>query len=111
MIRVNVPLRVSLIVCAVLILLFVLRRLRKSSLEIADSIFWLFIVVALLVVAIFPQIAYWASGILGFDAPVNFIFCCGILVLLVRTFTQDQKICEHKKKLVRMAQSEALRDK
>ena len=65
----------------------------------------------LLVLALFPQIAYWASGVLGFDAPVNFIFCCGILVLLVRTFTQDQKICELKKKLVRMAQSEALRDR
>lgn len=111
MISVNTPLRVSLIVCALLILLIVLRRIRKSNLEIADSIFWLIIVVALLVLALFPQIAYWASGVLGFDAPVNFIFCCGILVLLVRTFTQDQKICELKKKLVRMAQSEALRDK
>ena len=107
----NVLLRVALIVCAALILLFVLRRIRKTNLEIADSIFWLFIVGVLLVLAIFPQIAYWASGILGFDAPVNFIFCCGILVLLVRTFTQDQKICELKKKLVKLAQSEALRDK
>ena len=76
----NTPLRVSLIVCALLILLFVLRRIRKSNLEIADSIFWLIIVVALLVLALFPQIAYWASGVLGFDAPVNFIFCCGIPV-------------------------------
>lgn len=107
----NILLRVALIVCAALILLFVLRRIRKTSLEIADSIFWLFIVGVLLVLAIFPQIAYWASGILGFDAPVNFIFCCGILILLVRTFTQDQKICELKKKLVKLAQSEALRDK
>ena len=104
----NGPLRIALIVCAALILLFVLRRIRKSSLEITDSIFWLFIVAILLVLAVFPQIAYWASDVLGFDAPVNFIFCCGILV---RTFTQDQKICELKKKLVRMAQSEALRDK
>ena len=107
----NGPLRIALIVCAALIPLFVLRRIRKSSLEITDSIFWLFIVAILLVLAVFPQIAYWASDVLGFDAPVNFIFCCGILVLLVRTFTQDQKICELKKKLVKMAQAEALRDK
>lgn len=58
-----------------------------------------------------PPRALFSDRMLGFDAPVNFIFCCGILVLLVRTFTQDQKICELKKKLVRMAQSEALRDK
>ena len=107
----NDALRISLIICSLLILLFVLRRIRKSSLEIADSIFWLFIVVVLLALAIFPQIAYLASRILGFDAPSNFIFACGILVLLVRTFMQDQKICELKKKIVKMAQFDALREK
>lgn len=107
----SLALRASLIVCSLVILFFVMRRIRKSGLEIADSIFWLLTAAALIVIAVFPQIAYWAADLLGFDAAVNFVFCCGIIVLLVRTFTQDQKICELKKKLVRMAQSEALRDR
>ena len=109
MIAVSFALRIVLIACSLILLFFVLRHIKKAGLEIVDSVFWLTIAFLLIVVAIFPQIAYWASGLLGFDAPVNFIFCCGILVLLVRTFRQDQKICELKKKLVRMAQSEALR--
>ena len=107
----SVALRVSLLVCSVLVLFFVMRRFRKAGLEISDSIFWLALSLVLIVIAMFPQIAYWASGILGFDAPVNFVFVCGIITLLVRTFTQDQKICQLKKKLTTLVQSEALKDK
>ena len=107
----SIALRLSLIVCSLLILFFVMRRIKKSGLEITDSIFWLFISAALIVIAVFPQIAYCAADLLGFDAPVNFVFCCGIIVLLVRTFTQDQKICQLKKRLMTLAQEEALREK
>lgn len=107
----SIALRLSLIVCSLLILFFVMRRIKKSGLEITDSIFWLFISAALIVIAVFPQIAYWAADLLGFDAPVNFVFCCGIIVLLVRTFTQDQKICQLKKRLMTLTQEEALREK
>lgn len=107
----SIALRLSLIVCSLLILFFVMRRIKKSGLEITDSIFWLFISVALIVIAVFPQIAYCAADLLGFDAPVNFVFCCGIIVLLVRTFAQDQKICQLKKRLMTLAQEEALREK
>lgn len=110
MISVNVPLRVSFIVCALLVLFFVMRRIRKSSLEIDDSIFWLVLAAILIVVALFPQLAYAVSDLLGFASPSNFIFACGIIVLLVRTFTQDQKIAVLKRKLVRMAQHDALRE-
>lgn len=107
----NVVLRSSLLLCSFAILFFVMRRIRKSGLEIADSVFWLVLSLLLIVMAAFPRIAYWASGVLGFEAPVNFVLCCGIVVLLVRTFRQDQKICELKKKLVALTQAEALREK
>ncbi|MDM8270475.1 DUF2304 domain-containing protein [Thermophilibacter provencensis] len=106
----SVALRASLLVCSVLVLFFVMRRIRKAGLEISDSIFWLALSLVLIVIAVFPQIAYWASDLLGFDAPVNFVFFCGIIVLLVRTFSQDQKICQLKKKLIALVQDEALRD-
>lgn len=105
----NLLLRISLLIVSFVLLFFVLRRIRKSGLEIVDSVFWICISVLLILAAVFPQIAYWASGLLGFDAPVNFIFCCGILVILVRTFKQDQKICALKKKITALTQNEALK--
>ena len=107
----NIPLRASLIVCALVVCFFVMRRVRRSSLEVEDSVFWLLIAAVLIVVAVFPQLAYWVSDLLGFDSPSNFIFLCGIIVLLVRTFAQDRKIAVLKRKLTALVQDEALRDK
>ena len=107
----SLSLRVVLVVCSVVICVFVMRRIRKSSLEVTDSVFWLLIAAALIVVAVFPQLAYWASDLLGFDAPVNFVFACGILVLLVRTFAQDRKIAVLTRKLTSLAQKDALSEK
>lgn len=106
----NALLRASLIICSILVFFFVIRRIRRAGLEIADSIFWLGTALVLILIAVFPEVAYQASRLFGFDAPVNFVFACGIIVLLIRTFTQDQKICQLKKKLITLAQSEALRD-
>lgn len=108
MIAVNLPLRVTLIVGSVLVLVVVMRKVRKAGLEISDSIFWLGISFLLLVVALVPQLAFAVSDFLGFDSASNFVFLSGIVVLLARTFTQDRKIAVLKKKLATLAQSQAL---
>lgn len=104
----SIPLRAVLILASAAVLVIVLRKIRKSGLEISDSIFWIGLSFLLFLVAVFPQVAYWASGFLGFDAPSNFVFFCGIVILLARTFTQDRKIAILKKKLTTLAQTEAL---
>ena len=87
----NITLRIFLLLVAVFTLLFVVRKLRKSALEIIDSIFWV-------------------TGIFGFDSSSNFVFFCGILVLLARLFTQDLKVATLKRKLTTLTQTEALKE-
>lgn len=106
----NLELSVILVVAALLVLLFVLRHVRHAGLEVTDSIFWIGLAILITLVALFPPLAYRVSAFLGFDAPSNCIFFFGMLLLLIRTFTQDQKICVLKKKLTRLVQAEALRD-
>lgn len=67
---------------------------------------WL--VAALIVAAAFPGLIYWASGLFGFQSPSNFVFLCGVGILLVRLFSQDCKISALQRKLIRFAQNEAL---
>lgn len=105
----NLTLRIFLLLVAICTLAFVIRKLRKSALEIIDSIFWVLLAVLLILVAVFPGLVFWATKLFGFDSPSNFVFFCGILVLLARTFTQNLKIAELKKKLTKMAQTVALR--
>lgn len=107
----NLTLRIFLLFVAVCMLAFVIHKLRKSALEIIDSIFWVFLSTLLILVAIFPELVFWATSLFGFDSSSNFVFFCGILVLLARTFTQNLKIAELKKKLTKMAQTVALNAK
>ena len=110
MICVNIALRIFLLLVAGFTLLFVVRKLRKSALEIIDSIFWVFLAVLLIVVAAFPRLVFWVTSVFGFDSSSNFVFFCGILVLLARLFTQDLKVATLKRKLTTLTQTEALKE-
>lgn len=104
----SAPLRSFLLLVSLLILFYVIGKIRKNAFEISDSVFWFIISVLLILLAIFPEIAIWVSSVLGFESPSNFIFLCGIVILFVRTIAQDQKICTLRKKLTALTQNIAL---
>ncbi len=54
-------LRIFLLVGAVLVLAFVVLKLKKAEFEVTDSLFWLVAVVLLAVMALFPQWVYALS--------------------------------------------------
>lgn len=73
--------RICLIFGSLVTAWYILRRVRQAKVQIEDTIFWLLFSAALLILAIFPGIAYWAANLLGFMSPINFvyvviIFCC-----------------------------------
>lgn len=104
----NISLRVFLVVSAVAVLYFVVRKIKKSKFEASDSIFWLFFTAALVVLGAFPQISYGVAGILGFDSPSNFIFLCVIAILLIRVFSLTAKVALMRMKLDALVQEVAL---
>ena len=106
----STSLRVFLLVCALIVLGFVFRKIRKSEFEIVDSIFWFLFVGLLALLAVFPQIAYELSALLGFEAPVNFIFVCVIAILMVRVFSLNAKIAHLRIKVNKLVQQLALRE-
>lgn len=66
-------LRIVLIVCATLVLLFIIRRIKKSKIDVMDSMFWLFFSLSFFVLALFSQIASFFAGLLGFQISANFV--------------------------------------
>lgn len=106
----SVSLRLFLIICAVLVLIFIVRKIRKSEFEIADSIFWFLLVAGLVLVAAFPQIAYIASNVLGFASPSNFIFLAVIGVLVIRLFSLNAELAHLRAKVNGLIQEIALRE-
>lgn len=103
-------LTIALIVGAILILCYMLRQIRKSQIQTSDALFWFVLAVCLVVIAIFPQIIFFFSDLLGIQSPANFVFLCVVGVLLIREFSQMTKISQLHNQVAQLAQSEALRD-
>ena len=61
----SVSLRILLIVAAVITVIWILKKIRKSKVKMEDAIFWLVFSGVLLVLAVFPQISFWLSKLLG----------------------------------------------
>lgn len=109
MIRLTLSLRIVLFVCAALVLVFIIRRIKKSKIDVMDSIFWLFFSLSFVVLALFPQIASFFAGLLGFQASTNFVFVYVIAVLVMRDFSNTTKIAMLRKKIEGLIQEVALR--
>ena len=106
----NSILRGALIICALLMLVFVTRKVRKSQFDTADSLFWLFLSGCLLIVAIFPGIAYFFSNLLGIQSTSNSVFLAVIGLLMIREFTIQAQLSQLRRKTATLAQEIALRE-
>lgn len=107
----SLGLRFFLLTCAFLVLVFVIRKIKKSEFEIMDSVFWLLFIAILLLLAAFPDIAYKLSAVLGFDSPSNFVFLCVIAILIIRLFSLNAKVAHLCAKTNRLIQELALQGK
>lgn len=107
----SLALRVFLLICACFVLVFVIRKIKKSEFEIMDAIFWLLFIVVLFLLAVFPGIAYALSNVLGFDSPSNFVFLCVIAILIIRVFSLNAKVAHLRAKTNALIQEIALREK
>ena len=91
--------RVCLVLGSLITATYILRRVRLAKVQIEDTIFWLLFSGILLILAIFPGIAYWAAYLLGFQSPINFVYIVIIFLQLdskVRILTQRVALNEEK---------------
>jgi len=104
----SILLRVFLIVCALLVLVFMIRRMKKAEIHARDTIFWFIFAACFVLIAVFPRIAYYLSGLLGVESPANFVFLLAIAILFIREFTSTIEIAKLREKLNTLTQETAL---
>lgn len=100
--------RALLLLAALVLLLIVLRSIRRSKLVIADSLFWFFFAAVLVVLAIFPEIAFFASNLLGVQSPVNLVYLVVIGVLMWRQLRLTLRVSALDTRLEELTQQIAL---
>ena len=102
--------RIGLIIGSLITAGYILRRVRLSKVQIEDTIFWLGFSLILLLFAIFPGIAYWASNLLGFVSPINLVYIVIIFLLLAKQFFMSIRISQMDSKLRILTERVALNE-
>ena len=108
MTTVTFALRIVLICAAVFVFIFVILNVRKSRMRIEDSLFWVAMSLLILFLSIFPQVGTLFSELLGFYAPVNFVFLFFIFVLFAKCFAMSRHASQLESKIKELAQQIAI---
>lgn len=106
----SLSLKIVLIIISILTCFYIARKLRKSQMNINDTVFWIFFALVLVLLSVFPGIASWGSRLLGFQAPVNFVFVVVIFLLILRMFTMSIKISVLEDKLKNLTEEIGIRE-
>ena len=101
-------LRLLIILASIITLFYVLRKIRKAQIQIADSLFWIFLSLVFVIMGTFPQVVYALTRWMGFQAPVNLIFLVMIFILLLKVFLSSIKISQLEDKLDSLVQEMAI---
>ena len=104
-------LRVILIVGAILLCAFMVKRIRQSKVKIEYAVFWLAFSAVLIVMGAFPKLVYFVSDMIGFQSPVNLVFLMIIFVLIVKIFFMTIQISQLENKIDNLTQRIAINRK
>ena len=98
--------QIVLIIVSLATVTFILRGIRKSQVQINDSLFWIFFSVVLLIFSVFPKLAEIIASALGIVSAVNFIF-----LLLINQYQLTVRLSKLDTKFKNLVQTIALRGK
>lgn len=107
----GIGLSIILVISSIITFIFVMRLIRKSSVRIEDTFFWIIFSFILVILSIFPDIAFYFSDNLGFQSPVNLVFLVIIFILLINQFLMSLKISRLTIKQKELVQSLAINTK
>ncbi len=104
-------LRIILIISAISLFLYMIKKIRQAKMKIEHTIFWLVFAVVLIVMGVFPQIVYVVSRWIGFQSPVNMVFLMIIFILIVKNFLATLQISHLENKVDNLVQQIAIEKK
>lgn len=102
-------LRVVLLLSALITAVWIVGKIYKCKVKLKDAIFWFCMSLILAVLGIVPEIAYWCAGIIGVQAPVNFIFLFVLALVIEKLFTLSIMVSQLQDKITVLSAEVALR--
>ncbi len=106
----SIELRIMLIVGSVLMLAYMIKKVRKSKLQIEYTVFWIIFGVLLIIISLFPQIMYFIAKVVGVQSPVNLVLTFIIFILVLKIFMMTTEISELEVKIKELVEEMALKE-
>ena len=104
-------LQIFLIIVFVIILFWLFRQVKNRKLDLRYTLSWLLLVIALLILSIFPSLLIIIANVMGIYTPINMIFFCGFVFSLFVIYTLTVAISKMSEEIKRMAQKITLLEK
>ena len=106
----SITLRILLVAAALVTAAWILRKISKLKVKMEDAIFWIVFAGILCILAIFPEICYWLTNLLGMISPANLIFLVVIFLLIEKVFTLSIIVSQLEEKIEILSAELALRN-
>lgn len=100
--------RVVLIAASVGTLAIILSKIRKSKIDIEDSVFWILMSLMFVLFAVFPIVPDTMAALLGIYSTANFLFLFIIFILLIKMFGMSMRIGQLEERIKSLVQKLAL---
>lgn len=84
--------QILIIVALLIALVFVVIQIRNRKLDLKYSLTWFCLILALLVLTIFPVILTFVSDLIGFGSQMNLLFLSGFLLTLLIIYTLTRAV-------------------
>lgn len=102
--------RIILLIVSVGTFYYIIRKIRKSQVQITDISFWIFFSFVLIIIALVPKIAIYMAKIFQVATTVNFVFLTVIFLLLLQLFLLSIKVSKLESRLKELTGEIALSD-
>lgn len=106
-----IVLRVILIASSLAMLAFVIRKVKKSKMQIEYTVFWVLFGVLLLFISLVPKIVYFFAKLIGIQSPTNLVLAFIIFILVIKQFLMTIEISQLEVKIKELVEEIALKDK
>lgn len=100
----NITLKISIIILLLFQLFLIINRVKRKKMTIKYASFWIFLVILMSIVVIFPSIIFKLSSLAGFEKPSNMVFLLGFFFLFYVSFIITTCISVQNEKIKNLVQ-------
>lgn len=88
----NLKLKIFILILLLVVLIILIRKIQKKKIDLKYSLAWFGVLLLLIIIDLFPELAQWMSKLIGVKVPSNFLLFSGMSLVLIVIFTQTVAI-------------------